>query len=206
MSMNTNIFPLNGAGIIRSEPDTLNKIPGNKAVWVGIFAEFTEFGLFFIIYVIAKAHYQQEFMHGPGSLNTLAGTLNTVALITSSYFVAKAMAAIRRGNTAECSRWLWGTVVAGLVYLVIKGWEYQWNSAHGIHSDTNSFYTVYYYMTFNHLLHVGWATCSILWAIFQVNSGKYTTNNHAGLTAIASYWHMVDLAWIIIFPLLYVMK
>lgn len=206
MATTGNSFPLNGAGDITKEPDTRSKIPGNRAVWVGIFAEFTEFGLFFIIYVIAKAHYQQEFNQGPVALNTLAGTLNTVALITSSYFVAKAMTSIRQGDAVACSRWLWGTVAAGGVYLVIKGWEYQWNSLHGIHSDTNSFFTVYYYMTFNHLLHVGWATFSILWAIYQVNKGYYSKDSHAGLTAIASYWHMVDLAWIIIFPLLYVLR
>ncbi|WP_206484274.1 cytochrome c oxidase subunit 3 family protein [Thalassotalea sp. G2M2-11] len=199
-------FPLNGSGDVSSEPDTLSKIPGNRAVWVGIFAEFTEFGMFFVIYVIAKAHYIHEFSQGPELLNTLAGTLNTVVLITSSYFVAKAMSAIRQGDSSACTRWLWGTVAAGVIYLIIKGWEYGWNIDHGIHSDTNPFFTVYYYMTFNHFLHVGWATCSILWAIYYVNKGHYSRDRHGGLTAIASYWHMVDLAWIIIFPLLYVLR
>ena len=200
------VFPLNGAGVITSEPETVNKIPGNRAVWVGIFSELTEFGMFFVIYVIAKAHYSQEFNQGPLALNTLAGTLNTVALITSSYFVAKAMTAIRAGDALASVRWLWGTVAAGIVYLLIKGWEYGWNMERGIHSDTNPFFTMYYYMTFNHLLHVGWASCSILWAIYQIKRGGYTTESHAGLTAIACYWHMVDLAWIIIFPLLYVLR
>lgn len=199
-------FPLNGVGVVAKEPETLNRIPGNRAVWVGIFSELTEFGLFFVIYVIAKAHYSAEFSQGPLALNTLAGTLNTVALITSSYFVAKAMTAIRCGKPKQSVLWLWGTVAAGVIYLLIKGWEYNWNMSHGIHSDTNPFFTLYYYMTFNHLLHVGWASCSILWAIYQINRGHYSTQSHAGLTAIACYWHMVDLAWIIIFPLLYVLR
>ena len=65
------VFPLNGAGSVTQEPETIKKIPGNKAVWVGIFSELTEFGMFFVIYVIAKAHYAQEFYQGPTELNTL---------------------------------------------------------------------------------------------------------------------------------------
>lgn len=90
----TQQFYLNGNGIVNDEPETINKIPGNRAVWVGIFAEMTEFALFFLVYFIAKAHYPEEFNQGPLKLNTLAGMLNTFALISSSYFVAKALAAI----------------------------------------------------------------------------------------------------------------
>jgi len=199
-------FFINGAGAVASEPESIRKIPGNSAVWVGIFAELTEFAMFFVIYFFAKAHYPEQFEQGPTQLNTLAGTLNTAVLISSSYFVAKAMASIRDNRPQDCVRWLWGTLAAGALYLVIKGVEYQWNAQHGIHSDSNYFYTVYYYMTFNHLLHVGWASGSILWAIMRVKQGVYTVDSHSPLTAIASYWHMIDLAWIIIFPMLYVLR
>ncbi|MGV2872315.1 cytochrome c oxidase subunit 3 family protein [Colwellia sp. E150_009] len=201
-----NTFYLNGCGAVKNEPETVNKIPGNKAVWVGIFAELTEFALFFIIYFIAKAHYPEQFNQGPLQLNTLAGTLNTVALISSSYFVAKALASIRVNKPDESIKWLWRAILCGGIYLVIKVWEYHWNVDQGIQTNTNKFYTLYYYMTFNHLLHVGWASGSLIWAIFQLKSGRYTQSNHLGLTAIASYWHMVDLAWVIIFPLLYVLR
>ena len=202
----TKPYYLNGCGEVINEPETINKIPGNRAVWVGIFSELTEFALFFFVYFIAKSHYPEEFNQGPLQLNTLAGTLNTFALITSSYFVAKSLASIRLGQPEQSVRWLWRAVTAGGVYLVIKVWEYHWNSTHGIHSDTNEFFTMYYYMTFNHLLHVGWASASLLWAIFQIKMGNYTQKNHIGLTAIACYWQMVDLAWVIIFPLLYVLR
>lgn len=182
------------------------RIPGNQAIWVGIFAEMTEFALMFVAYFIARAHYLDLFQEGPPFLNTLAGTLNTLVLISSSYFVAKAMVAIRQGRPQTSIRWLWLTIVCGVAYLVIKFWEYEWNSAHGIASDTNLFFTVYYYMTFNHLLHVGWGSGAILWAIFRLRTGGYTAENHEGLEAVASYWHMIDLAWIVIFPLLYVLR
>lgn len=199
-------FYLNGAGSVANEPESRRKIPGNSAIWVGIFSELTEFAMFFVIYFFSKAHYAQEFEQGPLQLNTLAGTVNTVVLISSSYFVAKAMVAIRDNRPKDCVRWLWGTFGAGMLYMLIKGLEYNWNIERGIESDTNYFYTVYYYMTFNHFLHVGWASGSILWAIYRVNRGYYTVERHSALTAIACYWHMIDLAWIIIFPLLYVLR
>lgn len=199
-------FYINGCGSVTQEPETIKKIPGNKAVWVGIFAELSEFSVFFIAYFIAKAHSPIEFDQGPQQLNTLAGTLNTFALLTSSYFVAKALAAIRVNDPNKSVRCLTYAVSCGCLYLAIKFWEYHWNVAHGIHTDTNSFFSMYYYMTFNHLIHVIWASGTLLWAISQIKLGNYTQDRHIGLTAIACYWHMVDLAWVIIFPLLYVLR
>lgn len=97
-------------------------------------------------------------------------------------------------------------VFCGGLYLIVKYMEFQWNFAKGIETNTNNFYTVYYYTTFNHMLHVGWGSGGIIWAILQITSGRYDANNHAGLIAAACYWHMIDLAWIMIFPLLYVLR
>lgn len=207
-------IPLEGAGPLVGplplKPTTTDpksgRIPGNDAVWVGIYAEMTEFALMFVIYFVAKVQYLELFNQGPLQLNTLAGTLNTLALLTSSYCVAKAMACIRRGRPQAAARWLYGTIACALFYLLVKAWEYQWNTEQGINVDTNLFFTVYYYMTFNHFLHVAWGGGAILWAIFQLKRGVYSADNHDGMEAIASYWHMIDLVWIIIFPLLYVLR
>ena len=72
--------------------------------------------------------------------------------------------------------------------------------------ETNLFYGVYYYITFNHFLHVGWGSAAVVWVIFRVKSGAYSPDEHEGLLNIAVYWHMIDLAWITIFPLLYVIR
>ncbi len=182
------------------------RIPGNLAIWVGILSEMSEFAMMFVVYFIAKVHNPELFNEGPTRLNTLAGTLNTLILITSSYCVAKAMVAIRRDQQRRCVRWLLLAVLAGCTYLVIKLLEFRWNAQQGIHSDTNLFFTVYYYTTFNHLLHVGWASVAVLWVAIRVRMGIYTAAQHEGLEAVASYWHMIDLAWIVIFPLLYVLR
>lgn len=183
-----------------------NRIPGNIPIWVGIFSEMSEFAFMFIAYFLAKVHYPEAFNDGPLRLNTLAGTINTLVLLSSSYFVAKAMVAIRKNQPDTCVRWLWLAIAAAVIYLLTKHWEYQWNTEHGIGIKTNVFFGVYYYMTFNHLLHVAWGGAAILWALLRVKSGIYTSEKHEGLEAVCTYWHMIDLVWIIIFPLLYVLR
>lgn len=182
------------------------RVPGNIPIWVGILSELTEFGIFFVAYFIAKFHYPDVFLQGPKNLYTALGILNTIVLLFSSYCMAKAMSFIRVDNKIKCERYLWLAFSCGCAYLLIKTFEFHWNDLQGFSTKTNAFFTVYYYMTFNHFLHVGWASCAILWVIFRLKSGAYSSKNNAGLEALAVYWHMIDLMWILIFPLLYVLR
>lgn len=184
----------------------IEKIPGNLAIWVTILAEMSEFAVMFIVYFLARVHHPVIFSEGPAKLNTLAGTTNTLIMLTSSYFVVRAVIAMRASKPKICSYWLWGAVMSGGLYLIIKIFEYQWNTEQGLATETNIFYAVYYYITFNHFLHVGAGSIAILWVIFRLNAGAYNSHQHEGLLNIAVYWHMVDLAWITIFPLLYVIR
>ena len=83
------------------------RIPGNIPIWVGILAELTEFALFFVAYFIAKFYYPDIFSQGPQNLHTSLGVANTIILLTSSYFMAKAMSFIRIDNIIKCERYLW---------------------------------------------------------------------------------------------------
>ena len=181
-------------------------IPGNWAIWAAILAEMSEFAIMFIVYFLAKVHHPTVFAEGPARLNTLAGTSNTLIMLTSSFFVVRAVMAIRDNKPKASARWLWGAVFLGGLYLIIKYFEYQWNTTQGLETETNIFYGVYYYVTFNHFLHVGWGSAALLWVIYRINTGIYTQQEHEGLLNVAVYWHMIDLAWITIFPLLYVIS
>ncbi len=181
-------------------------VPGNLAIWAAILAEMSEFAVMFVVYFLARVHNPEMFAAGPLKLSTLAGTVNTLVMLTSSFFVIRAVIAMRQDRARECARWLWGAVAAGGIYLVVKYFEYRWNVSNQITLETNLFYAVYYYITFNHFLHVGWGSAAVMWVIFRVNSGAYGPNEHEGLLNIAVYWHMIDLAWITIFPLLYVIR
>jgi len=190
---------------IRFEQEA-DRIPGSLAIWAAILAEMSEFAIMFIVYFLAKVHQPELFHEGPTKLNTLAGTVNTVIMLTSSLFVVRAVISIRNNQPMKSSQWLWGAVICGIFYLIIKYFEYQWNSAQGLSSATNIFYGVYYYVTFNHFLHVGWGSAAIVWVIYRINTGIYTQDDHEGLINMALYWHMIDLAWITIFPLMYVIR
>lgn len=181
-------------------------VPGSLAIWAAILAEMSEFAVMFVVYFIARVHNPEMFAAGPLKLSTLAGTLNTLVMLTSSFFVIRAVIAMRQDRARDCARWLWGAVAAGGIYMVIKYFEYLWNVGNQITLETNLFYAVYYYITFNHFLHVGWGSAAVVWVIFRVRSGAYSPDEHEGLLNIAVYWHMIDLAWITIFPLLYVIR
>jgi cytochrome c oxidase subunit 3 len=182
------------------------KIPGSLAIWALILAEMSEFAIMFIVFFLAKVHNPEIFARGPLRLSTLAGASNTFIMLTSSFFVVRAVIAMRENKPVVCTRWLWAAVFSGGLYLVIKYFEYQWNTAQGLATETNIFYAVYYFITFNHFLHVGWGSVAIIWVIHRVNTGIYTQHEHEGMLSIAVYWHMIDLAWITIFPLLYVIR
>ena len=191
---------------VQSSRHLAPSVPGSLAIWAAILAEMSEFAVMFVVYFIARVHYPEMFATGPLRLSTLAGTINTLVMLTSSFFVIRAVIAMRQDRAKECARWLWGAVISGGIYLVVKYFEYRWNVANDISLETNLFYAVYYYITFNHFLHVGWGSAAVMWVIFRVNSGAYSANEHEGLLNIAVYWHMIDLAWITIFPLLYVIR
>lgn len=188
----------------RSQEST--KVPGNMAVWVLIFAELSEFALFFILFLVAKAHQPEMFHQGPANLNTTAGLLNTLILISSSFCIARAVRAIRLNNRKASLNWLGLCLLGGAAYCGIKTWEYYWNEAQGINGRLDVFYSFYYYLTFNHLLHVLVGMCTVLWATARTYYNAYSAEDYEGLEATACYWHMIDLAWIIIFPLLYVLR
>lgn len=182
------------------------RVPGNGAIWVGILSELTEFAIFFVAYFIAKVHYPEAFSQGTQQLNTTAGIANTLILLSSSFFMAKAIKAIRQDNVKACKNWLWLAFIMAASYMAIKTYEFHWNDLNNIHTNTSEFFSVYYYMTFNHFLHVGWAGCAIFYMILRTRAGAYSAEEHSNLEALAVYWHMIDLMWILIFPLLYVLR
>lgn len=188
------------------QPPTEGAIPGNKGIWAGILSEMTEFALLFGVYFIARAHFPQEFSDGPLKLSLFAGTFNTVLMISGSYFVANAVLAIRQNRQQASVRWLFLVLIAACGYLITKAFEFRWNVSHGITGDTGIFFAVYYYLTFTHIVHVVWGIIGLLWVIVRTRSGDYSPQSHEGMEAFASYWHATDLVWLVIFPLLYLLR
>ena len=102
--------------------------------------------------------------------------------------------------------WLAATLGLGVVFLLVKAWEFNWNLAHGVVGTGNSFIAMYYYLTLNHLVHVVWGCLGLIWALLRTWAGAYSPADHEGVEAATLYWHATDLAWIVIFPLMYVLR
>ncbi len=181
------------------------RIPGNKGIWVGICCELAEFLVLFTVYFVARAHYPHEFATGAGRLNLGAGIWITAAMVSSSFCIAASIVTLRNGQRRTSIAWLVAGLLLALSYPVVKIHEVQWNLAHGIDGTAGIFFTVYYYLTINHMVHAFWGILGILWVLFRHVSGVYTSTEHEGLEALASYWHATDLIWLVLFAFFYIL-
>ncbi len=181
------------------------RVPGNRAIWVGIFAELTEFALMFLVWFISRVNNPEQFHAGPGKLSLVAGTANTLIMVTSSFFVARAVLAMGHGRARACLRWLGAALVVAAGYPVVKFFEVRGYLAAGQTIGGDVFLVTYYYLTFNHLVHVSWGLLGLLWVMVRTGFGGYDAGEHGGLVAFASYWHATDLIWLMIFPAFYLL-
>ena len=139
-------------------------------------------------------------------VNPITIMINTITLITSSYFVVRAVAAIREGNRQLCERWLWAAFAMGIIFIIIKSAEYAHHFGMGINLSTNTFYMFYISLTFFHYMHVILGMVILAAVAVKTRQGAYSAEEHTGVETGGSYWHMVDLVWLILFPLVYVMR
>lgn len=180
--------------------------PGDLAIWIFILAELAVFAIFFAAYAFARLGDPELFDAYQTTLDRRAALVNTLALITSSYFVVRAVAAIRAENSRECVRWLIAAISMGVVFLAVKSAEYAHHLGAGISMSTNTFYMFYLSLTFFHFMHVILGMVILAAVAVKASSGGYSAAEHTGVETGASYWHMVDLVWLILFPLVYVMR
>ena len=180
--------------------------PGDLAIWVFILAELGAFAAFFGAYAFTRMQHVELFNQYQLTLDKSAALINTFALITSSYFVVRALASIRENRHQACVRWLLAALVMGALFLVVKSQEYAHHIAAGITLSTNKFYMFYLSLTFFHFMHVIMGMVILAAVAVKARRGAYSAEQHTGVETGASYWHMVDLVWLILFPLVYVMR
>jgi nitric oxide reductase NorE protein len=187
--------------------------PGDFGVWIIIYVELLTFGLFFVGYAFSRRDNLEMFNQSQLMLNQTSGFINTFILITSSYFVAKGVALMRsmteqNQTTAnkEASRWLKFAMACGVAFLFIKGAEFVHIFGEGINLSTNKFFMFYLLLTMFHFMHVLLGTVILFNVHQRTKVAAYTPQDHRGFESGASYWHMVDLLWIVLFPLVYIIR
>ncbi len=180
------------------------KLPGDLAMWFFILAELTVFAIFFIGFAVSEQLNADIFAQGKAQLHQTSGLINTIALITSSFFVALALSAMHKVQPKKAVFLILVAKVFALIYISIKIWEYLSLFEQGISIETNSFFTLYFLITAFHLMHVLLGMVILSFIAHSAWHNKYHNKSLSGFEAGASYWHMVDLLWIILFPLIYV--
>lgn len=193
---------------LNNSSNTLNNenLPGDFALWIFIFAEMLAFGVLFVAYAFARANDVALFNASQLTLSLPSGVINTLVLITSSYFMVRGVDAIKRGLSKQCVHWLMGTFLLGGVFVGIKLVEFNAKFADGITMSTNNFYMFYLSLTFFHFMHVLMGMVIIACIIVKARRGAYDAKNYVGVESGASFWHMVDFLWIILFPLIYIIR
>ncbi|PCJ30774.1 MAG: cytochrome-c oxidase [Gammaproteobacteria bacterium] len=168
--------------------------------------ELLVFALFFMAYAVTKMQYSELFNYYQLTLNRELGMLNTVLLISASYFVVRAVYAIKENKLKSCINWLYAALAAGFAFLILKTIEYYDKFSAGISLTTNTFYMFYLSLTLFHVLHVILGMIILFAIVIKAKRGAYSSANYIGIETGASYWHMVDLVWIILFPLVYIIR
>lgn len=187
---------------------------GSKmGMWLFLFTELLLFGGMFILYASYRFMYPDAFKVAAMKLDTLIGAVNTILLLTSSLTVVIAIIALRRNQKTFSIFMLLFTVVAGGAFLVNKYFEWSAKFHHGIYpkgpamadmSDgENVFFGLYYVMTGLHALHIVVGLVFILFMVYFIMKDKQTADNNQRLENAGLYWHLVDIIWIFLFPLFY---
>jgi len=182
-------------------------------MWLFLVTEINLFGALFIGYSYMRHKYPAEFHHGGAELNATLGVTNTIVLLTSSLTVVLAIMAIQRGKAAMSRAYLLGTVGLGLVFLIIKSFEWGAKFHHGLYPGAahlatlphgeQIFFGLYFTMTGLHGLHVLIGMCVLSVMAKMVKSGKIAPDKYITLENGGLYWHLVDVIWIFLLPLFY---
>lgn len=162
------------------------------------------FGVLFVAYAFTRAKNVELFNESQLTLSRTSGAINTLVLITSSYFVVRGVAAIKHGLSSQCAHWLTGAFLLGGVFVSIKMVEFYAKFAADITMSTNNFYMFYLSLTFFHFMHVLMGMIILAVIILKARNSGYSAQDHIGVETGASFWHMVDFLWIILFPLIYI--
>jgi nitric oxide reductase NorE protein len=187
--------------------------PGDFGVWIIIYVELLTFGLFFVGYAFSRRADVELFNQSQLMLNQTSGFINTFILITSSYFVVKGVSLMRSMTqenyldaNKEATRWLKFAMMCGVAFLFIKASEFYHIFDQGINLSTNKFFMFYLLLTMFHFMHVFLGTIILFNVHQRAKIAGYTPEDYRGFESGASYWHMVDLLWIVLFPLIYIIR
>jgi cytochrome c oxidase subunit 3 len=203
--------------------DTMGQQAGaaKLGMWLFLATEILMFSGLFLAYFITRMFYPEMVLEAHEYLSKTAGGVNTLVLLSSSYTMAMAVRSAQTSDSRGIQRWLILTILCGCIFMVVKYFEYSEKFAHGmlpgkyysahlhgyeIEGLPHIFFAVYFMMTGLHGIHVVIGLAIMIWIYIRAGRGDFSATNYAAVENTGLYWHLVDLVWIFLFPLLYLVK
>lgn len=176
--------------------------PGGILLWIIIFLELITFGAALIAMVVYGKQEPEIFHESRLLLNVSFGTINTVFLLTSGFFMAITVHEIKENQKQKAQKYLLITMLFGILFLILKAIEYNTKLNAGLDMGYNTFFTFYWMLTLFHVIHVI-VGLVILTSVFFGIKKENSTTTIVDIEASAAFWHMCDLIWLLLFPVIY---
>jgi len=180
--------------------------PGGILIWIILSVEIITFLMAIISFMYTRNSNIELFNTSQHHLSATFGTLNTIILITSGYFMARTVSAVKKDENKKANKFIMISAILGFLFLVVKGTEYYHKIELGLTIRENIFFTYYWFLTGFHFLHVTVGVILLLAIKPSIKKKKYNSNDFLDVETVATFWHMCDIIWILIFPVIYLMS
>lgn len=196
--------------VSQSAPDARHILypPGGLLIWSLVLMELFTFGVALIAFVISSKQAPEVFHQSRLQLNPIFGTINTILLLTSGYFMAVSVSAFKDENSQKTRRFLVMAMLGGGFFLILKCIEYHDKISHGFVLGYDTFFTFYWLLTSFHFIHVIVGLVILSFLFFRLPTANFSAAKKEPLLsedyeAGAVFWHMCDLIWLLLFPVIY---
>ncbi len=174
--------------------------PGGMLMWIVVFLELITFGMSIIALLMSSKNNPEQFHASSLYLNATYGAINTVFLLVSGFFMATAVRQFKKNNTEKSLRYIYLTMLGGILFLVLKSIEYMHKIDLGFTLGYDTFFNFYWLLTGFHVIHIVVGLVILLSLQYSI---KKSTVMLEDIEAGAAFWHMCDLIWLLLFPVLY---
>ncbi len=181
-------------------------LPGEVGVWVFIFGDMMVFGIFFMVFLFYRNLDIESFNAAQTLLNQNLGAINTILLLTSSWFVATAVHFVRKQRTDLAWKLFLFAFSCGFGFGAVKYFEWSAKISEGYTLTSHDFFMYYYIFTGIHMLHVIIGMGVLAFLMLKARKGQCDRDDIATYESGGIFWHMVDLLWIVLFPLFYLVR
>ncbi len=179
--------------------------PGGILIWIIIVLEVITFCAGIITYAWQSSSLPEIFEASQKTLNPKIGLVNTLLLLTSGFLIAESVRYLKIGERMKSQNWMSGAMIFGVGFLLLKGYEYVGKLHQGYDLTHDAFFTFYWLLTGFHFFHVlvGLVILFVLWS--KIRQGIYHENKILDVESGAAFWHMCDIIWLLLFPVLYLL-